>query len=402
MLNELLIPQIRFPDFIDFWSKTTGGSVCNSIVPGRNKPTRFDGEIPWITLPDLQDQLFISKSKENLKLHKEDIKKIGSKVVPEGSVIMSCIGELGVSAVTTCDVVLNQQLHAFLPSDFINNVFLKYMIENQKKYFYRHATKTSVLYLNKENCNSLPLIIPSVVEQQKIAGFLSTVEKKISLLKDKHALLELYKKGVMQKIFSQEIRFQDEKGNDFSDWKELEFNEFISSRTEFPSPDDDVPLSSLTIKNGIEAKSARYVRDFLVTDDKDAYKLVYPEDFVANPMNLRFGAIAKNHSHLKVKISKYYDVFSCDNSIDNDFFELYLLSSEMRKKYHQTAIGTLEEKKRVHFSEFIHFQKKLPSKAEQMKISAFDKSLKKKILLLKQQIEHIQTFKNGLLQQMFV
>lgn len=239
-------------------------------------------------------------------------------------------------------------------------------------------------------------------EQRKISDFLSSVDQKINLLKEKHALLTQYKKGVMQKLFKQQVRFKDELGNTFPDWKDRKFSEFINVRKDYPNKSDASPLASLTIENGIEAKSARYVRDFLVNDENEAYKLVFPNDFVSNPMNLRFGAIAKNNSTHVVKISKYYDVFYIDGSVDKSYFELFLKSHEMFKKYHQTATGTLEEKKRVHFSEFVDFVKPLPCIEEQKKISEFVSTLDKKLEVVNQQIELTQTFKKGLLQQMFV
>ena len=289
-----------------------------------------------------------------------------------------------------------------ISSNQIDNKFLFTLLFTER--FYRASTISSGSKMPRADMgfiNAYPFAYPKEkLEQQKIAESIAVMDKKITQLKEKQTLLEQYKKGVLQKIFLQELRFKDENGNDFPDWKERDFKSFITARSEFPDSTNNAPLSSLTIKNGIEAKSARYVRDFLVTDDKGAYKLVGPGEFAANPMNLRFGAIAKNHSKMEVKLSRYYDVFQCDNSICSDFFELFLLSFEMRKEYCRTATGTLEEKKRVHFSEFINF--KLPSIKEQIKIASFEKSLKTRITFINRQIEKTQTFKKGLLQQMFV
>jgi hypothetical protein len=89
-----------------------------------NKPRVFDGNIPWITTPDLDDGRVVNESRLSYKVSISEAKSIGSKVVPSGSVLMSCAGELGIVALAGCDIVINQQLHAFLPTAAINGLFL--------------------------------------------------------------------------------------------------------------------------------------------------------------------------------------------------------------------------------------------------------------------------------------
>ena len=69
--------------------------------------------------------------------------------------------------------------------------------------------------------------VPSLLEQQKIADFLTAVDKRIELLEKKKTLLETYKKGVIKKIFNQEIRFKDNNGHDFPDWELFKLNDVL-------------------------------------------------------------------------------------------------------------------------------------------------------------------------------
>ena len=160
----------------DDWSVKQVQDVCGFIVPGRNKPRSFDGDIPWITTPDLEDGRAVYKSRSSLRVTKAEAKFVGSKVVPEGSVIMTCVGELGIVALAGCEIVLNQQLHAFLPTEKINSSFLVYALKRQESYFYTVATKTALPYINKDNCNATPIPLPSKKEQTAIAKALSDVD----------------------------------------------------------------------------------------------------------------------------------------------------------------------------------------------------------------------------------
>lgn len=184
-----------------------------------------------------------------------------------------------------------------------------------------------------------------------------------------------------------------------SEWKLVSLEKVICERSELAS--DIYPLYSLTIENGVEKKTARYNREFLVKKIQEAYKILYPNDFVINPMNLRFGAIAANKLNETGRISKYYDIFSIKNNASFYFFDQLLTSKKMLAIYERVAVGGLNEKKRVHFSNFVKIKVPVPQLEEQNQISDFLSAVDKKIMLLNKQHDLLCQYKKGMMQKIF-
>ncbi len=190
----------------DDWETSKVGEVCNFIVPGRNKPKLFDGDIPWITTPDLQEGRAVSISRLGLCLSPAEAKSVGSKIVPPGSVLMSCTGELGIVAITETEMVINQQLHAFIPTEKIEGQFLLNALSFQKEQIAGYGTKTAVPYLNKTACNSIYVPLPSIPEQTAIATALSDVDALLDGLDRLIAKKRDLKQAAMQQLLTGETR----------------------------------------------------------------------------------------------------------------------------------------------------------------------------------------------------
>ena len=151
--------------------------ICDCMVPGRDKPKSFTGAIPWITIDDLIVNSTTFRSKQGQGLTEAEISEVKRKTIPVGSVMMSCVGNLGICSIAGNEMIINQQLHSFQCHSEINNVFLMYYLGQRKDYMEKQASSTTVLYMNKSVCNSIPVIIPDLELQEQFASFVNQVDK---------------------------------------------------------------------------------------------------------------------------------------------------------------------------------------------------------------------------------
>jgi len=146
------------------WKKI--GDICTGIVPGRYKPKIFDGNIPWITTPDL-DGKYIEKSKKNLCVSNEEVTRVNMKIMPKGTVLITCVGDLGRVCITKNDVVPNQQFHGFICSEKILPEYLMYALKIQTPQMISKSTATTISYMNKTTCNNLKIPLTQSIDEQK-------------------------------------------------------------------------------------------------------------------------------------------------------------------------------------------------------------------------------------------
>lgn len=153
------------------------------------------------------------------------------------------------------------------------------------------------------------------------------------------------------------------------EWNGTSFSTLFTSTSDYTDDLDKYPLYSLTIEDGITPKTERYERSHLVKKE-DSYKIVRPNDYAYNPMNLRFGAVARHKGDMPVAVSGYYDIFTTVHESDLPFMDSFLTCGPMITYYNRVSTGSLVEKQRVHFSQFLEFMLPLPSINERAKIAA--------------------------------
>jgi type I restriction enzyme, S subunit len=151
------------------WKTLPVGDVTDCIVPGRDKPKSFSGEIPWVTTEDLLHLGVTYNSSKKLALSPAEIGEVRARVIPSGSVVISCVGNLGIASIAGADMVINQQLHSYQCNEDLNNIYLMHAVAKQAGYMYAKASSTTLPYMNKSVCNSIPILVPPIDIQSAFA-----------------------------------------------------------------------------------------------------------------------------------------------------------------------------------------------------------------------------------------
>ena len=193
------------------------------------------------------------------------------------------------------------------------------------------------------------------------------------------------------------LRFKEFSG----EWEKIRLGNIIEEIKNYTSDFNKYPLYSFTIENGVTPKTDRYERNFLVTKDGDTFKIVPPNSFVMNPMNLRFGAINYSKVKIPVSVSGYYNIFEIENGKNNEFWSAYFLTKTAINLYNSVATGSLIEKKRVHFSQFIQLSFFVPSDVEKQKITRFLQLIENRIAVQNKIISDLKVLKKELCNKVF-
>lgn len=387
-------PELRFSDFNQTWEIHLIGDFYKELRTGMtpyrgNKAFYKNGTIPWITSGELN---YNNITETNEYITENAVKHTNLVIYPKGTLFIAITGleapgTRGKCAINNVPATTNQSCMSFLETKNVDTKFLYYWYNKySERLYFKYAQGTKQQSFNNTIVEKFPIILPSKEEQQKIATFLSSVDKRIEQLQQKKGLLEQYKKGVMQQLFSQKLRFKDENGNNYPDWEEkrlgdlLDYEQptkYIVDSTEY---DDTFEMPVLTAgKTFILGYTDEYENAFVNTP-----VIIFDDFTMAN----KFVDFA-----FKVKSSAMKILKPINNSVNIKFVYESMQMIDYPKG---------DEHKRFWISEYSKIKIKYPCDEEQIKIANFLSAIDTKITLVNTQIENTQQFKKGLLQQMFV
>jgi type I restriction enzyme, S subunit len=397
MEKQKNIPQLRFPDFNGDWERKKLGEV-SIINPTTDKlPDKFIYiDLESVTNGELTKEAVAFKneapSRAQRVLERDDILFQMVRPYQKNNLYFDKNGDYVAS--TGYAQIKTKQSSRFIYQYLHLQKFVDEVIER--------CTGTSYPAINSKDLAKINIRFPSLPEQQKIASFFTAIDQKITQLKRKKTLLEHYKKGVMQKIFSQEIRFKNNHGLEFPKWEKKKLSSLLIERNTQAPKSDEYPLMAFVANKGVAYKGERYNREFLVSDgDNKKYKQTEYGDFIYSSNNLETGSIGLN-SFGSASISPVYSIFQTRETCNSQFLKSFLVRKSFINKMIKYRQGVVYGQWRIHESDFLKIEESVPSIEEQIKIANFLSAIDNKINHSQTQIQKAELWKKGLLQKMFV
>jgi type I restriction enzyme S subunit len=380
------IPSLRFPEFKYDWEKKKLGEVAEigrgkSKHRPRNAKFLYGGEYPFIQTGDIRNaELYLDTYSHTYS--EAGLKQ--SKLWNENTLCITIAANIAETTILKIKACFPDSIIGLIPKEnetivlFVKNLFDKFKIEIQSL-----SQGVAQANLNQEKLSNIEFSFPTLAEQTKIANLFTAIDDKLQSLKKKKHLLEQYKKGAMQQLFSGKLRFKDENGEDYADWEMKKLGEVARITTGSSNRQDSNLDGKYTFFD--RSQDIRTSDRFLF----DAEAIIVPgegQEFIPKYFRGKFDLHQRTYAIMDF------------NGINGTF--LFYSISFNTNHLDSHAVGSTVKSLRLPMFETMPIN--FPCLEEQTKIANFLSSLDEKINSTNNQITKTQEWKKGLLQQMFV
>ncbi|MGL5715500.1 MAG: restriction endonuclease subunit S [Paraclostridium sp.] len=383
------VPKLRFKEFSGDWESKKLGELGQSIIGLTYSPD------------DVVDNgvlvLRSSNIKNNKIVYTDNVfvnMKIQEKIITRENDILICSrngsrGLIGKSALID-NSSANNAFGAFMTIFRADQgKFIFQLLQSQAffKQIYQNLGAT-INQITSKDLNYMQFYVPLKEEQEKIASFFSLIDNKISLQREKVEMLKSYKTGMMQKIFSRELRFKDDDGRDYPEWKTHSLGRSIILYDNLRKPVKEQERSSGKYAYYGATGIIDYINDYIFEGEY----LLLGEDG-ANIVTRNAPLIYKTNG--KFWVNNHAHIFKPTNEFDIDFMKQCL----ERINYIPYNTGTAQPKLNVESIKSISF--KAPILEEQKNIAKLLTNIDEKVVKEQMKLDSLNEYKKGLLQQMF-
>lgn len=390
---ERNVPKLRFKGFNDEWKNTKLGDISNIIMGQSPSSDQYNEKFEG--MPLVQGNADIRQRKTSPRMYTTEVTKackIGDIIMsvraPVGSIGRAtekcCIGR-GVCAINTCE-----------KQEFLYQVLLQ-----QEDKWGKVSQGSTFESINRNDIANLRIKLPALQEQERIANFLTKVDKIIEKQDEKVKNLEKYKKGMMQKIFSQEIRFKDENGEEYPEWEESTFNDILVEDL-YPVPKPSEKYEKISVRSHAKGTFSSILEKPEEVNMDTLYEVKEKQLIV----NITFAwehaiAIVKKEDENKL-VSHRFPTYKFKENANYEFYENYIKLPIVKYKLALASPGGAGRNRVLNKKEFLKIEVPVPCIDEQMKIAKFLSNIDNITEKEEKKLEKLRVWKNGLLQQMFV
>lgn len=403
-------PNIRFPEFKDFWNHVQLSELLaesknrnNDLKYGKDKVLSVSGEFGIVNQIE-----HLGRSYAGVSVHNYHVVETGDIVYTKSplkknpyGIIKLNKGEAGI--VSTLYAVykvrkenaIGEFLDCYFSLETNTNRYLRPLVKKGAK----NDMKINNAYVLHDR-----IFVPKIAEQKRISSFLDTLDYRLIILKQKKTLLEKYKRGLMQNIFSKRMGFKDNSGKEFPKWEKYNLGD-LTERVATKNKENNLNVLTISAQYGLISQ-LEFFNKSVSSDNLTGYYLLQRNDFAYNRSysdGYPMGAIKRLTRYDKGVVSTLYICFKFKNSLHTEFFEHYFESGIANKEIERHA----KEGARNHgllnigLADFFSIDVFLPSPKEQKKISDLFSIINERLTQLQTQIQKTEEYREGLLQNMF-
>lgn len=392
------IPELRFNSFNDSWV-TKAGELVFKTISNKN----HNSDLPILAITQEYGAIPRDLIDFNISVSEKSIESY--KVVEEGDFIISLRSFQGGIEFSKYKGICSPAYIILRPIVEIDNDFFKYYLKTPR--YIKRLTKNiegirDGKMISFKYFSDAQLTFPSISEQKRISNLFSVVDKKLMELKKKKNLFEKYKKGILQNIFTQKIKFKDENGKEFPQWLKSNLGK-ITTKVGAKNKDNiQYPIYSISNRKGFINQSEQF--DGLDSNkrgyDISLYKIVEKNTFAYNPARINVGSIGYSGNLHNIIVSSLYVCFQTTEDVNDEFLMHYFSTEQFNRAVLNSVEGGVREY--LFYENFSMIEFELPSYKEQIKIASFLSKIDLKLKNIDEHIEQVEKYKMGLIQRMFI
>ena len=384
------IPAIRFNGFTDTWEQRKLGGIFDYEQPTKYivKSTEYD---------DNFDTPVLTAGKSFLLGYTDEISGIKHANIDNPVVIFDDF-TTGSHYVDFPFKIKSSAMKLLILKDNSDNFYFMFNILKNIKYVPQSHERHWI-----SKFSDFEVYKPSQEEQTRIGSFLKNLDNTITLHQRQLNKYNKLKKTLLQKMFpksgekSPEIRFD----GFVEEWKQCKLDQIVIERNQQVPESIDYPLMSFTAMDGVTPKSDRYNREFLVKSDNKKYKKTELGDLIYSSNNLDVGSIGINKTGNAV-ISPVYSIFYTRDGVTPEFVDMLIQRKDFINKMIQFRQGVVYGQWRIHESDFLKIETRIPSSKEQIKLGSLFKQIDNTIAFHQQKVNDYQKLKGAILKKMFI